>query len=140
MRVSVIFVPEESILTSTSSIVGFGVFSPGEETVLLFEVVWLLFSASSVCLSPQEEKTKAEDVKIDVINIFKGLYDYKVTANADVNLKTTKEDSNIRDKYNIMRFTYCGYSITLSYCVFVYLFVQIRSPWWKTVLRLLSAI
>ena len=39
---------------------------------------------------PKDEKLE-EPVKADVIGILKGLYDYKVTANADVSLKTTKE-------------------------------------------------
>ena len=38
----------------------------------------------------QQEEPQKEEVKINVIGILKGLYDYKVTANADVNLKTTK--------------------------------------------------
>ena len=46
---------------------------------------------NELVFNPQEEEKKAEPQKIDVIGIFKGLYDYKVTANADVDLKTSKE-------------------------------------------------
>ena len=40
--------------------------------------------------SPKEEEKK-ETQKIDVIRIFKGLYDYKVTSNANVDLKSSKD-------------------------------------------------
>ena len=39
----------------------------------------------------KEEKTGQEEVKADIIGIFKGLYDYNVTAKADINLKTSKD-------------------------------------------------
>ena len=42
----------------------------------------------------EEEKTQTDPVKADVIGIMKGLYDYKVTANVDVNLKTEKESTD----------------------------------------------
>jgi len=41
--------------------------------------------------SQTEEENINEPQKINIIAILKGLYDYKVTANADIDLKTTKE-------------------------------------------------
>ncbi len=40
---------------------------------------------------PQEEGVKQEPVEFNIIDIFKGLYDYKITANADVDLTMLKE-------------------------------------------------
>ena len=54
---------------------------------------------NDMVFNPQvEEKPKTESAKVDVMGILKGLYDYNVTANADVNLKTTKEsiDGNLK--------------------------------------------
>ena len=47
---------------------------------------------------PKEEKTKREEIKVDIISIFKGLYDYKVTADAYINLKTAKDSTDGRIK------------------------------------------
>lgn len=58
----------------------------------LFNKIMPEVDLNELVFNPQEEeKPKAEEVKVDVIGILKGLYDYKVTANADVNLKTTKD-------------------------------------------------
>ena len=47
---------------------------------------------NELVFNPQtEEKQKSEQVKIDIIGILKGLYEYKVTANADIDLKATKD-------------------------------------------------
>ncbi len=43
---------------------------------------------------PQEEGVKQEPVEFNIIDIFKGLYDYKITANADVDLTMLKDHSN----------------------------------------------
>ena len=43
---------------------------------------------------PSQEEQTTEPVKVDVISILKGLYDYNVTANADLDLVTTKESIN----------------------------------------------
>ncbi len=60
--------------------------------VNLFNKIMPELDLNELVFNPQkEEKPKAEEVKVDVINVFKGLYDYKVTANVDVNLKTTKD-------------------------------------------------
>ena len=40
---------------------------------------------------PKEEKAESESQPIDIMAILKGLYDYRVTANATVNLKTAPE-------------------------------------------------
>ena len=46
---------------------------------------------NELVFNPQPDEQKEEPQKADVIAILKGLYDYKVTANADVDLKTSKE-------------------------------------------------
>ena len=60
--------------------------------VNLFNKIMPEVDLNELVFNPQtKEKPEAEEVKADVIGIFQGLYDYKVTANADVNLKTTKD-------------------------------------------------
>ena len=46
---------------------------------------------------PEAEKKEQEEYKVDIISILKGLYDYKLTANATVDLKTTPDsiDGNV---------------------------------------------
>lgn len=46
---------------------------------------------NEIVLKPQEEEIKTEQAKVDVIGILKGLYDYNVTANANIDLKTSKD-------------------------------------------------
>ena len=47
---------------------------------------------NELVFNPKKDENKtAEPVKVDVINILKGLYDYKVSANAVVDLKTSTE-------------------------------------------------
>ena len=61
----------------------------------LFNKIMPELDLNELVFNPQEKETqKTEDFKVDVIGIFKGLYDYKVTANADINLKTTKDSIN----------------------------------------------
>ena len=60
--------------------------------VKLFNKIMPELDLNELVFNPQEEeKQKTEEVKVDIISILKGLYDYKVTANADINLKTTKD-------------------------------------------------
>ncbi len=60
-------------------------------TINLFNKIMPEADLNELVFNSQEEENKAETQKVDVIKIFKGLYDYKVTANADVDLKTSKE-------------------------------------------------
>ena len=57
----------------------------------LFNKIMPETDLNELVFNPIEEEKKSEVQKFDVISIFKGLYDYKVTANADVNLKTSKD-------------------------------------------------
>ena len=41
----------------------------------------------------EEQKKEAEPVQFNIIDVFKGLYDYKITANADVDLTLIKDHS-----------------------------------------------
>ena len=57
----------------------------------LFNKIMPEADLNELVFNPQEEKPEQKEVKVDVISILKSLYDYKVTANADVNLKTSKD-------------------------------------------------
>ena len=57
----------------------------------LFNKIMPEANLNDLVFNPKEEEQKAETQKVDVIGIFRGLYDYKITTNADVNLKTTKD-------------------------------------------------
>ena len=57
----------------------------------LFNKIMPEADLNELVFSPQEEEQKNEPEKVDVIGILRGLYEYNVTANADVNLKTTKD-------------------------------------------------
>ena len=46
---------------------------------------------NELVFNPQEDNQKTEVQKIDVIGIFEGLHEYNVTANADIDLKTSKD-------------------------------------------------
>ncbi len=46
---------------------------------------------NELVFNSQPADEQKEEVKVDVIGILKGLYDYKVTANANINLKTSKD-------------------------------------------------
>ena len=73
----------------------------------LFNKIMPEADLNELVFNPKEEEKK-EPVKIDVINILKGLYDYKVTANTIVNLKTAKDsiDGNINiDNVSIIDIT-----------------------------------
>lgn len=52
---------------------------------------------NDLVFNPKEEEQNSQQVKIDVISILNGLYEYKVTANADIDVKTSKDsiDGNI---------------------------------------------
>ena len=60
----------------------------------LFNKIMPEADLNELVFNPQEEEEKIESNKIDIISIFKGLYEYKVTANADINLKTSKDSIN----------------------------------------------
>ena len=59
--------------------------------VNLFNKIMPEAELNDLIFNPQPKNEQKEEVKVNVIEILKGLYDYNVTANADVDLKTTKE-------------------------------------------------
>lgn len=59
--------------------------------VNLFNKIMPEAELNDLIFNPQPKNEQKEEVKFNVIEILKGLYDYNVTANADVDLKTTKE-------------------------------------------------
>jgi len=61
----------------------------------LFNKIMPELELNDLIFNPSQEKT--ESVKVDIIGILKGLYDYKVTTNVDANLITAKDsiDGNI---------------------------------------------
>ena len=57
----------------------------------LFNKIMPEVDLNELVFNPKEEEQKTEPVKVDIIGILQGIYDNKLTANADINLKTTKE-------------------------------------------------
>ncbi len=69
--------------------------------IKLFNKIMPDLDLNELVFNPQEEEKKSQEPeKIDIISILKGLYDYKITANAVVNLKTMPD--NISGKVNIL--------------------------------------
>ena len=63
--------------------------------VNLFNKIMPEVELNDLVFNPQiSQDEKNEPVKIDMMKILNGLYDYKVTANTDINLKTDKENIN----------------------------------------------
>ena len=57
----------------------------------LFNKIMPETELNDLVFNPQPQEEQKEITEFNIIEILKGLYDYKVTANADINLKTTKE-------------------------------------------------
>ena len=57
----------------------------------LFNKIMPEADLNELVFNPKHEEEKPEAQKIDVIGIFKGIYDYNITANADLDLKTSKD-------------------------------------------------
>ena len=57
----------------------------------LFNKIMPDVELNDLVFSPQKQEETTEPAKIDIIGILKGLYDYKVTTNVDVNLITAKD-------------------------------------------------
>ena len=66
----------------------------------LFNKIMPDVELNDLVFNPKTEEDKTEPVKIDVINIFKGLYEYKVTANTDVDLHLSKDSADGAVKIN----------------------------------------
>ena len=60
----------------------------------LFNKIMPEAELQDLIFNPQTEENKTEPQKVDIIGILKGLYDYKVTANANVDLITAKDSIN----------------------------------------------
>lgn len=57
----------------------------------LFNKIMPDVELNELVFNPSQQENPSEPVKVDIISILKGLYDYNVTANADINLVTKKE-------------------------------------------------
>ena len=57
----------------------------------LFNKIMPDVELNELVFNPSQQENTSEPVKVDIISILKGLYDYNVTANADINLVTKKE-------------------------------------------------
>ena len=57
----------------------------------LFNKIMPETELNDLVFNPQPQEEQKEAPMVNVIEILRGLYDYKVTANADINLKTAKE-------------------------------------------------
>ena len=67
----------------------------------LFNKIMPEVELHDLVFNPQEqEEQTTEPVKVDVISILKGIYDYKITSNAEVDLKTTKDSIDGKVKIN----------------------------------------
>ena len=62
--------------------------------IKLFNKIMPDLELNELVFNPPEEQEKTQAEPIDIIGILKGMYEYKITANADIDLKTEPENIN----------------------------------------------